>query len=69
MRLFVKEQCEQSDFTTKGSELCTAYRNYCYDSGLRPLGKQRFYERLESLGYQREIISNVPYFKLRIVES
>lgn len=69
VRLFVNEQCQQSDFTTKGSELSNAYRNYCYESGLRPIGKQRFYERLESLGYQREIISNVPYFKLRIVES
>lgn len=68
VRLFVNEQCEPSDFTTKGSELSNAYRNFCLASGLKPLGKQRFYERLETLGCQREMSGKVPYFKLRIVE-
>lgn len=69
VRLFVNEMCEVSDFTTKGSELSNAYRNYCSAAGLKPLGKQRFYERLEGLGHQREMSGKVPYFKLRIVES
>lgn len=68
VRLFVSEMCQQSDYTVKGSELFSAYRNYCLSSSLRPLGKQRFYDRLDAIGHQREIICNAPFFRLRLTE-
>jgi putative DNA primase/helicase len=66
VRLFVSEQCEQSEYTTIASEVYTAYRNYCIGSSLKPIGKQKFYERLESLGFRREMYANAVYFKLKV---
>ena len=66
VRLFVSEQCEQSEYTTIASEVYTAYRNYCIGSSLKPIGKQKFYERLESLGFSREMYANAVYFKLKV---
>ncbi len=68
VRLFVNETCETSDYTTKALEVYNTYRNYCLSSSLKPLGKQKFYERLESLGYARTMNTNVAYFKIKIIE-
>ena len=68
VRLFISESCEASDFTPKAIVLYNAYRNYCVMSSLKPYGKQKFYERLESLGYQMTSYAHVNYFNLRIVE-
>ena len=64
VRLFLSDQCETSEKTTFASEIYAAYRNYCLDSSLKPLGKQKFYERLEGLGYKRVTHGNTLYFNL-----
>ena len=66
VRLFVNDQCETSEMTTIASEIYSAYRNYCLGSSLKPIGKQKFYERLEGLGYERVIYGNTLYFKLKV---
>ena len=67
-RLFINEACEASDYTTPASELYTAYRNYCIGSSLKPIGKNRFISRLESLGYEPVVYAKVKYFKLKATE-
>ena len=70
VRLFFNECCEPSEYTTEASEVYKAYKNYCQDSSLKPLGKQRFYERLESLVGEPEIYGNLKRFKMKVnVES
>ena len=66
VRLFVNEMCEKSDYTTLASEIYTAYRNYCLGASLKPIGKNKFYDRLESLGFKRVMHANVIYFKLKV---
>lgn len=68
VRLFINESCEPSDFTTKAIVLYNAYRNYCVMSSLKPCGKQKFYERLESLGYPMTSYAHINYFNLKIIE-
>lgn len=68
VRLFLNEMCEPSEYTTLAKDLFDAYRNYCLSSQLKPLGKQRFCDRLESLGYNREMYGNLVRFKLKLVE-
>lgn len=68
IRLFVSEMVIESETPTMGKELFQAYRNYCLASSLRPVGKTRFFDRLESLGYTRVTYANALYFNLRISE-
>lgn len=68
VRLFLSEACEASEYTTQASDLFTAYRSYCINSSLRPIGKKKFYDRLESLGYERVMYANTLYFKLKVTE-
>jgi putative DNA primase/helicase len=68
VRLFLSEACETSEYTTQASELYTAYRNYCIGSSLKPIGKNKFYERLECLGYDRVMYANTLYYKLKVTE-
>ena len=66
VRLFVMEMCNHSETTMKASEVFNAYRNYCYSSSLKPLGKQRFYGRMENLGYSRDSYAKIDYYQLRL---
>lgn len=68
VRLFLNEACETSDYTTLASEVFKAYRSFCINSSLKPIGKTRFYERLERLGYERVTYSNSLYYKIKISE-
>ena len=68
VRLFLSEACEESEYTTQASELYTAYRSYCINSSLKAIGKNKFYDRLESLGYERVMYANTLYFKLKVTE-
>lgn len=68
VRLFLSEACEASEYTTQASELYTAYRNYCISSSLKSIGKNRFYDRLTGLGYERVMYANTLYFKLKLTE-
>lgn len=67
VRLFLNECCQMdSSLTTAGSELYKAYRSYCVNDQLKPLGKQRFYDRLEALGARRDTYQNNIRFNVYI---
>ena len=68
VRLFLNEMCEASEYTTMASELYTAYRNYCISSSLKPIGKNKFFARLESLGYELVLYANTKYYKLKVTQ-
>ena len=68
VRLFLNEACEASEYSTQASELYNAYRNYCLNSTLKPIGKNKFIARLEALGNVPVMYANVKYFKLRVTE-
>ena len=68
VRLFLSEACEPSEYTTLASELYKGYRNYCMSSSLKPIGKNKFFERLESLGNETVVYANAKYFKLKLTE-
>ena len=67
--MFVHEMCEKQEYTTRGDELFSAYKKYCYDSNLTALGKGNFYKRLEQHTHSREDVGRVVYFHLKLVES
>lgn len=67
--LFVKEMLEPSSISVKGTDIFNAYQRFCKDSSLNPLGKGLFYKRLNELTHTRTDHGNVPYFKLKVVES
>lgn len=69
VRLFVSEMCEPSEYSTCSTELFNAYQNYCSSSSLRALGRNKFYERLESLVGTPEMYGNMKRFKLKLIES
>lgn len=66
VRLFFNELCEPSDYTMEASEIYKAYKNYCMDSSLKAVGKQKFYERLESLVGAPEMYGNLKRFKIKV---
>lgn len=68
VRLFLSEMCVASDSTTKAFEIYQAYRTYCLESQLKPIGRQKFYDRLEALGCTIESYGNVKYFHLRLTQ-
>ena len=68
VRLFLSEMCEPSEYTTCSTDLYNAYHSYCVSSSLRPLGRNKFYERLETLAGAPEIYGNLKRFKLRLIE-
>lgn len=67
VRLFVCEQCEKSETTTPGTDLFEAYRKYCCESSLKNLGKKKFYERLETLGYEMVMYGNLKYYRIKLI--
>ena len=66
--LFTSEKCQPYEYTTNGQEVYTAYRNFCFDSSLKPVGKQKFYERL-AVVFPREDYGNIARFKVKVQES
>lgn len=66
VRLFVDEMCQPSDYTTAASEVYMAYKNYCQEASLKPLSKQKFYDRLESLVGKPEMYANMKRFKIKL---
>lgn len=53
---FVEENCRvgADELTATGEDLYLAYTEYAQDSGERIIGKYKFFQRLEDLGYERE---------------
>ena len=68
VRLFLNEMCTASEVAVKASDLFQAYRNYCYESSLKAIGKIKFFDRLETLGHVPEMIANIKHFHLRVTE-
>ena len=66
VRQFIDEQCEKSEFVTKALEIYKMYCFFCQTSSLKPLGRNRFYERLEGMGFTRTRVQNDQFFPLRI---
>lgn len=68
VQLFLYECCERNEtFTTTGKELFAKYKGFCYNDMLRPVGKQRFYDRLDSLGVTRTTYGNNILFNLKMI--
>lgn len=68
VRLFLNEMCTVSEVAVKADDLFQAYRSYCFESSLKPLGRNKFYDRLESLGYAPVMYANIKHFNLRVTE-
>lgn len=67
VQLFLHERCERDDtFTTSGKDLFAKYKGFCFDDMLRPVGKQRFFDRLESLNVNRTMYGNQVMFNVRL---
>ncbi|WP_339013418.1 phage/plasmid primase, P4 family [Lactococcus garvieae] len=52
--MFIKEATETVlDSYTEAADLFSAYKSYSMSGNYKPLGRNRFYDRLEELGYER----------------
>lgn len=70
VRLFMSEMCEaDSVMLTPGPELYNAYKRYCMSDQLRPVGKQKFYERATALGYTCTEIRSKKSFYIKIIDN
>ena len=69
VRLFLSEMLEPSATSTHGQDLFNAYLDYCKSSNLYPLGRTKFYKRLDNLTHAQEKKQNVTYFKLKLNRS
>ena len=67
VKLFLHEMCEPSEFPISAPEVHKAYRNFCIESLLRPVGRNKFYARLENLVGKAEVTGNQKLFKLKVV--
>ncbi len=66
VKLFLKEMCEPCEFTTAAPDIHKAYKNFCAESLLKPVGRNKFYSRLEKLVGEPEVSGNMKYFKLKV---
>ncbi len=70
VQLFLNERCEPNNelwpVETKGSDLYNDYKKFCFDISLRPLGRNYFFDRLISLGYNREDKKKTTWFKIKL---
>lgn len=67
--MFVSECCcENYEGTpTAGAKVLEAYKSYCYNEELKPVGKKTLFDRLEHcLGIKRRDPNRVPYFELTL---
>lgn len=67
VKMFYIEMCDKQEYTTRGEELFKAYKTYCYDSNYTPLGKSKFYKRLDQHTHTREDIGRVVYYHLKLI--
>lgn len=67
VQLFLYECCERDEtFTSTGKDLFAKYKSFCYNDMLRPVGKQRFFDRLESLNVTRTTYGNQVLFNVKL---
>mgnify|MGYP007070156708 CR=1 FL=1 len=53
---------------THGQDLFNAYTAYCKAAQTYPLGRNRFFRRLDNLTHSGERIRKVQYFKLKLTQ-
>ena len=68
VRLFVSENCEPAAFSVAASDLDKAYREYCLATGMKYLGRNKFYKRLEAIGHKPVKYQNNIRFNLKLRE-
>ena len=66
VKLFASEMCEASSSSVPASDVYAAYRAFCSDSALKPLGRNKFYERMAALGFESEVYGHERRYKLKI---
>ncbi len=66
VKLFLKEMCEPSEFTTSANDIHKAYRNFCNESLLKPVGRNKFYARLEKLVGESEVSNKQKFYRLKV---
>lgn len=65
VRLFQLERLQMDyPYQAEGNMLYQEYKKYCFDSELKPVGKQTFYKRLVSIGAKRSDCQNVVNFNV-----
>jgi putative DNA primase/helicase len=68
--LFVDEACEPNGevfpINTNGITLYSAYKLFCNDLLLHPLGRNNFYDQLVSLGIQRIDKQHATFFNIKL---
>ncbi|WP_457785714.1 phage/plasmid primase, P4 family [Streptococcus uberis] len=53
--LFLEDECEMGeDFKVPVSDVYPAYKNYCMDSGYKPLARNSFVQRLNEMNYENK---------------
>lgn len=68
VRYFLNTMCKKSEQQTEGQKLLEAYRAFFYDEMLpgRPLGRSKFYDKLDALTHSRTMTGNLTRFKLQL---
>lgn len=67
VKMFVSTQCEVTeDPSMSGMELYKEYCEFCHSEGLRAVGKQKFYERLEGAGLSITLRRSVKYVSVKM---
>ena len=65
VRMFAQERCQKdASVFVSGKDLYSSYRGFCADDGLNALGKRKFFDRMESLGFEKEPYNGVIFFHL-----
>jgi len=66
VQLFVEEQNYQPSETNKEalSDLYNSYKNFCRDDGYKPVGKNKFSQRMERKGFEKIRRNDGYYFRI-----
>lgn len=67
VRMFAQEQCcKAENMSVSGKDLYSRYRNFCAEDGLNALGKRKFFDRMDSLGFERKLYNGIVYFPIKL---
>jgi len=68
VQLFINEQYNEFANNNKKkalTELYTTYKNFCADNACKKIGKYKFSQRLEKMGYEKTRLNNGIFFSLK----
>lgn len=71
VKLFFIERCETTKACeTQGKELYNEYKSSAYNDGMKPVGKQKFFDRLAAIeGVERIISNKIPKFNIKLTNN